>query len=386
MSVINQMLRDLDTRHATEQERAGLPPRLRTLPPTKAGRPSSWRILLLVIALGALAAGVALGLFLSPDLPRQTVPVPAAPVVPSPPAGSPAAAAPVVPPVSPPNTEVPPDLGEMKHSTLLALGQTANEARPDTAPAVKNEKPMADKPAVTARPTKTAVPPPVTVTETPRQAEKAEKTTVAEMPPPPPAAETQIDKRSSGGQAREMAEAEYRKGIQAVKRGEGAAALPQLQRALELDPLHAKARQTLLSVLVGSKQWPEAQRVAQAGLALEPAQTGWATILARLQFEQGNMPAALETLTRHAAHAGGDADYQGLFAYLLQKEQRFDEAAQRFQAALALRPQEGRWWFGLGIALENSGRGGEARDAYLKAREVGNLPPDMAASIEQKLK
>jgi MSHA biogenesis protein MshN len=199
-------------------------------------------------------------------------------------------------------------------------------------------------------------------------------------------AEGQIDKRSKDGQARDMAENEYRKGMQAVKRGEGGAALPPLQRALELDPMHAKARQALLSVLVGGRQWAEAQRAAQAGLALEPAQTGWASILARLQFEQGDTAGALETLERHAPYAGNDADYQGLFAYLLQKQQRFADAAQRFQAALSLRPQEGRWWFGYGLALESAGRGSEARDAYTKAKEAGNLPADMTSVIEQKLK
>ncbi|MDO9242705.1 MAG: tetratricopeptide repeat protein, partial [Rhodocyclaceae bacterium] len=136
----------------------------------------------------------------------------------------------------------------------------------------------------------------------------------------------------------------------------------------------------------GSRQWDAARQVAQSGLAVDPTQSGLATILARLQFEQGDTTAALDTLTRHAAHANGNADYQGLFAYLLQKQQRPAEAAQRFQAALALRPNEGRWWFGLGLTLESAGRGGEAKEAYAKAREVGNLPADMVAVIEQKLR
>jgi MSHA biogenesis protein MshN len=199
--------------------------------------------------------------------------------------------------------------------------------------------------------------------------------------------EAQIDKHAKGGgQARDMAEAEYRKGMQAVKRGENSAAVSPLQHALELDPTLAKARQALLSVLVSGKQWGAAQQVAQSGLALDPTQAGWATILARLQFEQGDAPGAVDTLARHAAHAGNDADYQGLHAYLLQKMQRSAEAAQRFRAALALRPNEGRWWFGLGLALESSGRGGEAKEAYAKAKEVGHLPPDMLSVIEQKLK
>lgn len=376
MSVINQMLRDLDARQATDQERAGLPPRLRTLPPNSLGRPAAWRLLLVAIAVIALAAGVAIGVFFVSPSDRPVAPVP-------PPPATPAVAPPVTPapPVAnePARTEGGADLGEMKHSTLLSLAQPPTPT--EAPPAAKTEKTPAliEKQPVTPRPTRPTSPPAtVAATEAPRP--------VAAEPTPVIAAEAQIDKRSSGGQARDMAEGEYRKGIQAVKRGEAAAALPQLQRALELDPLHAKARQTLLSVLVGAKQWTDAQRVAQAGLALEPAQTGWATILARLQFEQGDIAAALETLTRHAAHAGGDADYQGLFAYLLQKEQRFAEAAQHFQTALSLRPQEGRWWFGLGIALESAGRGNEARDAYLKAREAGNLPPDMASTIEQKLR
>ncbi|MDP2108990.1 MAG: tetratricopeptide repeat protein, partial [Rhodocyclaceae bacterium] len=203
---------------------------------------------------------------------------------------------------------------------------------------------------------------------------------------PLPSAEAQIEKRSKDGRAHEQAENEYNKGLQAVRRGDNAAALPSLQRALELDPAHAKARQALLSVLVGSRQWDAARQVAQIGLAVDPTQSGLATILARLQFEQGDTTAALDTLTRHAAHATGNADYQGLFAYLLQKQQRPAEAAQRFQAALALRPNEGRWWFGLGLTLESAGRGGEAKEAYAKAREVGNLPADMVAVIEQKLR
>lgn len=238
-------------------------------------------------------------------------------------------------------------------------------------------------------------PPPVTPAAAPSAVVKPKPELAKPAPAPreikpaplsPPPAEAQIDKRSKDGRANDQAENEYNKGVQAVRRGDHAAALLSLQRALELDPTHAKARQAVLSVLVGGKQWDAARQVAQTGLALDPTQSGLAMILARLQFEQGDTAAALDTLTRHAAHATGNADYQGLFAYLLQKQQRPAEAAQRFQAALALRPNEGRWWFGLGLTLESAGRGGEAKEAYAKAREVGNLPTDMAAVVEQKLR
>jgi MSHA biogenesis protein MshN len=363
MSVINQMLRDLDARDASAQERAGLPPRLRSLPPTAKARNAQWRTLLLGMGIGAVVAGGAVGLLMEGRQATESVPV--------------IVAAPTVAP--PPQLQPPPqpiEDGAMKLSTLIA--PTADTA-PSSLPSLKSapaapKAPMPSKPHASVEPT-TSPKPVAAMREAKQQpAPVASETTV----------EAQIDKRSKGGAGREMAEAEYRKGMQAVKRGEPSVTL--FQRAIEFDPTHARARQALLSVLVSSKQWTEARQVAEQGLELDPAQSGWAVILARLQFEQGEAAAATATLERYAAHARNDADFQGLFAYLLQKQQRPVEAAERFKAALSLRPNEGRWWFGLGVALESAGHGGEAKEAYARAREVGNLPGDMAGIVEQKLR
>jgi len=367
MSVINQMLRDLDARHASEKERTGLPPQLRTLPPLPVTRPKQWRLLAVGMAAGAVIAGLFASVFLGFGPTVAPGAVPPAPTF----SDSAGQSNPPVPPKVEEERHPSGETGEMKLATqLMAFPEPLlAPAPPPVTPAVVKPKPDPAKPAPAPSPA-----------PAPREAKPAPATS------PPPPAEAQIEKRSKDGRAHDQAENEYHKGVQAVRRGDTAAALPSLQRALELDPAHAKARQALLSVLVGSRQWDAARQVAQSGLAVDPAQSGLATILARLQFEQGDTTAALDTLTRHAAHATGNADYQGLFAYLLQKQQRPAEAAQRFQAALALRPNEGRWWFGLGLTLESAGRGGEAKEAYAKAREVGNLPPDMTAVIEQKLR
>lgn len=219
-----------------------------------------------------------------------------------------------------------------------------------------------------------------------KPADKPAKAVVAPPVATVPVGEGQIDKQPKGGVSREQAEAEYRKGMQAAGIGDYAGASPPLRRALEIDPRHAKARQALLSVLANSRQWDEVRQVAQSGLALDPAKSGWAVILARLQHEQGDTDGAVKTLETYQPHASGDADYQGLFAFLLQKQKRHAEAAQRYQAALGVRPGEGRWWFGLGLALEAAGRADEAKAAFGKARDAGNLPADMLGIIEQKLK
>ncbi|MDP1652911.1 MAG: tetratricopeptide repeat protein [Rhodocyclaceae bacterium] len=349
MSVINQMLRDLDARQASKQERAGLPPQLRTLPPAHTRRFGSWGLLFVGLAAGAAIAWLLVG----------QAPAPAPVVAPA------ASSAPVIMPTPPAVAVAEPPVAVLPAPTIAAP------------PAPVVSRPPPPKPAAEA-----VVKP---------AAKPAEKPTVAAVIPPAQplaaaAGETRIEKQPKGGQTREQAEAEYRKGVQAASQGDHAAALPALRRALELDPQHAKARQALLSVLASNRQWDEVRQVAQSGLALDPTRSGWASILARLQHEQGDTAAAVETLERHAVHATGDVDYQGLFAFLLQKRQRPAEATQRYQAALALRPGEGRWWFGLGLALEAAGRGDEARTAFGRAKETGNLSADMLGVVEQKLR
>lgn len=380
MSMINQMLRDLDLRQASEQERAGLPKNLRRLPPTTVPRANNLRILAVGMLLGALIAGLAVLLFMrnQPTAGEQATPPAAA--VPAPRLVAPAPVSADAPPAPASRTATPAELAEMKLSSGL-------QSPPKALPAVAAPKPVIETAPATPAPVAAPVPPAEPKPEAPRETPPATKqASVAPAPTPSAAADAQIDKRNKGGHGRDLAEAEYRKGMQAVKRGDNAAALTALQRAVDMDPMLAKARQALLSVLVSGKQWEEARLAAQAGLALDAKQVGWAVILARLQFEQGDATTAIETMTRHAAYAETDADYQGLFAYLLQKQQRSSEAAQRFQAALALRPNEGRWWFGLGLSLESAGRNGEAKDAYARAKQVGNLPADMVAVIDQKLK
>lgn len=373
MSVINQMLRDLDKRTASAQERSGLPPRLRTLPPEKQVQSRS-NLHMLAIGLGAgiLISVVTLVAVdqlrthpqVTPPTEHAVTPAPTLPPAAVAPEAPPVVTPPVIAPPAPPVPPAPPA------ATPLA----------DTPPPV--QPPPRTKPAAPA-----PKPPPPAAKTIPKSPAPAVAGTPADVPvSAPPAVDGQIDKRNKGSAAQELAESGYLKAMQAVKNGDHDMAQALFRHALQLDPSHAKARQGYLSVLVSARRLDEARQVAEDGLALNPMQSNWAVILARLQFEQGDLPTAVATLERFAGHALHDADYQGLFAYLLQKQARPAEAAARFRTALQVRPNEGRWWFGLGLALEQTNQPAEAREAYGKARETGNLPADMATLVEQKLR
>jgi MSHA biogenesis protein MshN len=91
-------------------------------------------------------------------------------------------------------------------------------------------------------------------------------------------------------------------------------------------------------------------------------------------------------LQKNAAAGEASAEFQGFTGALLNRAGRSAEAVERYRHAARLSPGEGRWWAGLGIALDASGKPSEARDAYLRARQSPDLPPDLAQHVDQRLR
>ncbi len=183
----------------------------------------------------------------------------------------------------------------------------------------------------------------------------------------------------------QQAENEFRKAGIALQSGRQADAMAGLEQALKFDPRHAAARQTLVGLLLQGKRNDDAIRLAQEGLALDPAQTGLSMIVARVQVEQGDVHAALATLERGLPHAGARADYHAFMAALLQRDKRNKEAIEQYTIALGSTPQSGVWWMGLGISLQAENRTADAHEAFARAKATNTLTPELQAFVEQKL-
>jgi MSHA biogenesis protein MshN len=117
----------------------------------------------------------------------------------------------------------------------------------------------------------------------------------------------------------------------------------------------------------------------------DPSRVAAAKRLARLHVESGQWEAAWRVLERSAPHAAKDAEYQGFSGTVLRQLKRSQDAADHYRRAIALQPDEGRWWIGLGLALEDLGRGKEAKQAFTAARErEQTLPPALQKLAEKR--
>lgn len=186
--------------------------------------------------------------------------------------------------------------------------------------------------------------------------------------------------------AAQQADAEFRRAVALMQQGHIAEALAGCQAALKLDPGLDAARQTLVALLVEEKRGPEAERVLQERLKGKPDHTGFIMLLARLQVERGAVAEATATLEKGLPYAKTQADYQAFLAALLQRQNRNDEAVAHYRIALQLAPNNGIWQMGYGISLQAMQRNADAKAAFQRALDTNTLSPDLQAFVRQKLK
>lgn len=171
-----------------------------------------------------------------------------------------------------------------------------------------------------------------------------------------------------------------------MNQGRIAEGMDGFRRALEIDPEHEAARQTLVALLIETKRVNEAALSLQEGLAVDTGNTGFAMLLARIMVESNDIPTALLVLQRHAAPPDRNPDFHAFAGALYQRLDRHKEAIEQYQAALRLAPSAGVWWLGLGISLQTVGRPKDAQEAFTRAKSAGNLAPDLLSFVDQRLR
>ncbi len=382
MSLINEMLRNLEAKRPDDLARQNLQREIRSLP---AARPARWRPLRLLLLSGLPLLGAAaavlhangqllplLGLLAPPD--RVAVAAPPAPAA-SPPAS--ASAEPGAVESAPAPTPVPPEANPAVDTSPAAISEHLRPALSlSTVPASAVLGQAAPDPVVPPLARPATVPAPVAAPL------EAGKQSVA-LPPTGP---VRIEKSPVLATARDRADADFRRAETAQATGRSGEAQEALSAALKNDPAHVPARQALLRLLLEARKFGEAIGVLSEGLELQPSQIGWAMSLARLQLEQGDLAAAEHTLARSQAHAEGSADYAGFQGHLKSRQGAHRQAASHYARATRLAQNEGRWWLGLGLAQEADGRQADAKEALRRALATSSLSSELAAVAEQHLR
>lgn len=154
---------------------------------------------------------------------------------------------------------------------------------------------------------------------------------------------------------------------------------------LDAFPRHSDARTQLAALLVNRQQPDDAELLLADGLARNPRNLELAVFYAQLLAERGAPGPALDTLDRAIEQNHTNTDALALRAALLYRLERHAESAAAYRTALDAQPQRALWWTGLAVALEHDQQPGQALHAYRRAAALP-LEQVVADYVEQRIR
>ncbi|MFP4609838.1 MAG: tetratricopeptide repeat protein [Thiohalophilus sp.] len=197
--------------------------------------------------------------------------------------------------------------------------------------------------------------------------------------------EDDVSKRSRPMSDEQRAELAYKKGYQLLGRDQMDAGERQLREALGHYRRHHGARELLASLYIKSGRYVEAGSLLKEGLALAPQHTLFAKLYARVLLKQEKPDQAIAVLERQPPTPGADSEYYALLAAIYQQTGQHLKAAASYRDVLKVDPRQGNWWIGLGISLEKLEKYNEARSAYQRAINSTNLTQNLREYVDKRL-
>jgi Flp pilus assembly protein TadD len=193
--------------------------------------------------------------------------------------------------------------------------------------------------------------------------------------------EKQIRPLTSAQQAQQA----FQQAVQLLGRGDEGQARVALNQALSLQPAHVAARETLAALLLNTGHISEAATVLRTGLRITPTAAALAKLYARLLVDRGDTATAVTVLERALPAAVTDADYFALLAAFYQRLGRHAQAVQIYRRVLTARPGMASWWLGLAMSLEAMAEPSQALEAYERAQRSGGLQAKVLRYVQTRI-
>ncbi|MEJ2763884.1 tetratricopeptide repeat protein [Photobacterium sp. MCCC 1A19761] len=181
----------------------------------------------------------------------------------------------------------------------------------------------------------------------------------------------------------QLARVAYQRAEQALTSGDSRKAIRHLREAVQYQPDWILARQKLAALQYGRGESRQAMATLQDGLALDADQPDLRLTLAKLLVNESQPQAALNVLSQLPEE--GHHEYLAMRGALAQQQDQPELAMTSYQRLVDEQPYDGRWWMGLGIALERNQAPARARDAYQQALLMGRISQQSQQFIQQRL-
>ncbi|MEW6989169.1 tetratricopeptide repeat protein [Colwelliaceae bacterium 6441] len=152
---------------------------------------------------------------------------------------------------------------------------------------------------------------------------------------------------------------------------------------LLVSPEHKTARKQLAALWFGRQLYQAAINLLSQGIQLSPQDSEFRLMKARIYLKQGQVAEAVNTLK--ALPTVKSTEYQALLASNAQQVSEFDVAISAYQRLTSLEPNVARWWLGLAVGYDSNSNFELAKSAYRQALDSNELSENAQQFARQRL-
>lgn len=380
MSLVNDMLKDLDRRQAPDNRRPAGVSGYGDLTGETRGTARPWVIGLLVgvLALAMITGGLSYQLWLRG---KEVTEVPASEVTPPSNQQIVTADEPVREPEAP---EVVPL--EQAASVIIVDEKAQNPQSEIVVPLIEVVEPE-ERPRGSVEQTVIVAVPKVQAQLKPAPAvakknlENDFTETTLPVAPEKPVPVARMSKQTA--QTPEQRDADQaERALKLYQEGQMAQAFSALKEFVSAQSVHQRSRYLLAHLLFKEGQVAEADALISDS---DMDQVSMRELKARAALAQGKKGEALSILLKRLPSVQEYPDYHALLAVLYQQAGQHAQAVERYTLLLNQNAQEVKWWMGLGISLEALGQNEAAIKAYNKALQDKQLTDSLRLYAQSRL-
>lgn len=168
-----------------------------------------------------------------------------------------------------------------------------------------------------------------------------------------------------------------------VNMNEVAKAEQLFEEVLIIEPAHKQARKNLAALWFGRKHYQQALNLLSQGIAIDKQDGELRLLKARIHLQQGQHEAAYNTLKSLSDFE--HEEYQVMLANIAQQIEQYPSAIIAYRVLITMQPYSGRWHLGLAIVYDKNSQFALARNEYAQALTKADLSISSAKFAEQRL-
>jgi MSHA biogenesis protein MshN len=146
-----------------------------------------------------------------------------------------------------------------------------------------------------------------------------------------------------------------------------------------------QSRETYAKLLLNEGNLLGAMQLVESGLALSANHAGFKKIKARLLIAQGRLTEAVALLITRAPEMSKDLEYHDILATAQLASRDYEGAVISYTGLVQQDQSQGKWWYGFAASQDQLGNSEAAKQAYSRAVRMPNLSANLQRRSQERL-